>query len=296
MKINSNNYPLVSIIMNCYNGETYLAEAVKSILFQTYKNFEVIFWDNKSNDESANIYKSFNDKRLKYFLSNEHTSLYEARNLAIKKSKGKLIAFLDADDLWSGDKLYLQIKKFKNKKVGLVFSNYYFLNQRTGKKKLAYKKKLPEGIIFNELLKDYFIGINTVVMKKSIFKNKNIFNKKFNIIGDFDFFIRISQNIYFTAIHLPLVTYRIHDKNFSNNNYKMYISELKIWLNSHKLLSDNNFFYVKEKIIYLEAMLNILSKKYIASLKKIFQISSHIKKIKFLIFVLIKIFFKNIIK
>jgi glycosyltransferase involved in cell wall biosynthesis len=282
--------------MNCYNGETYLAEAVKSILFQTYKNFEVIFWDNKSNDESANIYKSFNDKRLKYFLSNEHTSLYEARNLAIKKSKGKLIAFLDADDLWSGDKLYLQIKKFKNKKVGLVFSNYYFLNQRTGKKKLAYKKKLPEGIIFNELLKDYFIGINTVVMKKSIFKNKNIFNKKFNIIGDFDFFIRISQNIYFTAIHLPLVTYRIHDKNFSNNNYKMYISELKIWLNSHKLLSDNNFFYVKEKIIYLEAMLNILSKKYIASLKKIFQISSHIKKIKFLIFVLIKIFFKNIIK
>lgn len=296
MKINSNNYPLVSIIMNCYNGETYLAEAVKSILFQTYKNFEVIFWDNKSNDESANIYKSFNDKRLKYFLSNEHTSLYEARNLAIKKSKGKLIAFLDADDLWSGDKLYLQIKKFKNKKVGLVFSNYYFLNQRTGKKKLAYKKKLPEGIIFNELLKDYFIGINTVVMKKSIFKNKNIFNKKFNIIGDFDFFIRISQNIYFTAIHLPLVTYRIHDKNFSNNNYKMYISELKIWLNSHKLLSDNNFFYVKEKIIYLEAMLNILSKKYIASLKKIFQISSHIKKIKFLIIVLIKIFFKNIIK
>jgi glycosyltransferase involved in cell wall biosynthesis len=282
--------------MNCYNGETYLAEAVKSILFQTYKNFEVIFWDNKSNDESANIYKSFNDKRLKYFLSNEHTSLYEARNLAIKKSKGKLIAFLDADDLWSGDKLYLQIKKFKNKKVGLVFSNYYFLNQRTGKKKLAYKKKLPEGIIFNELLKDYFIGINTVVMKKSIFKNKNIFNKKFNIIGDFDFFIRISQNIYFTAIHLPLVTYRIHDKNFSNNNYKMYISELKIWLNSHKLLSDNNFFYVKEKIIYLEAMLNILSKKYIASLKKIFQISSHIKKIKFLIIVLIKIFFKNIIK
>jgi glycosyltransferase involved in cell wall biosynthesis len=296
MKINSNNYPLVSIIMNCYNGETYLAEAVKSILFQTYKNFEVIFWDNKSNDESANIYKSFNDKRLKYFLSNEHTSLYEARNLAIKKSKGKLIAFLDADDLWSSDKLYLQIKKFKNKKVGLVFSNYYFLNQRTGKKKLAYKKKLPEGIIFNELLKDYFIGINTVVMKKSIFKNKNIFNKKFNIIGDFDFFIRISQNIYFTAIHLPLVTYRIHDKNFSNNNYKMYISELKIWLNSHKLLSDNNFFYVKEKIIYLEAMLNILSKKYIASLKKIFQISSHIKKIKFLIIVLIKIFFKNIIK
>ena len=62
MQINSNNYPLVSIIMNCYNGETYLADAVKSILSQTYKNFEVIFWDNQSNDQSAIIYKNFKDK------------------------------------------------------------------------------------------------------------------------------------------------------------------------------------------------------------------------------------------
>ena len=56
--------PLVSVIMNCYNGELYLAEAIKSILSQTYKNFEVIFWDNQSRDKSAIIYKSFKDKSL----------------------------------------------------------------------------------------------------------------------------------------------------------------------------------------------------------------------------------------
>ena len=67
MRINSNNCPLVSVIMNCYNGETYLADAIKSILLQTYKNFEVIFWDNQSRDNSAYIYKSFIDKRLKYY-------------------------------------------------------------------------------------------------------------------------------------------------------------------------------------------------------------------------------------
>ena len=59
--------PLVSIIINCYNGEKYLSEAIKSILFQTYKNFEIIFWDNKSKDNSESIYKNFNDKRLRYF-------------------------------------------------------------------------------------------------------------------------------------------------------------------------------------------------------------------------------------
>ena len=59
MQINSKNYPLVSVIMNCYNGETYLDDAVKSILSQTFKNFEVIFWDNQSSDNSAFIYKSF---------------------------------------------------------------------------------------------------------------------------------------------------------------------------------------------------------------------------------------------
>ena len=223
--------------------------------------------------------------------------MYEARNLAIKKSKGDFIAFLDTDDIWASDKLYLQIKKFKSKKVGLVYSNYYFLNQNVGQKKVAYKKKLPEGIVFNELLKDYFIGINTVIMRKSIFmKNKEIFNKRYNIIGDFDLITRISKNTHFANVQTPLVTYRIHDKNFSNNNYKIYISELKVWLKFQKAFSINDFFYVKEKMLYMEAMLNILDKNYFVSLNKIFQISSFVKKIKLLIFILLKIFIKNIQK
>ena len=120
MRINSNNYPLVSVIMNCYDGESYLAEAVKSVLNQTYKNFEVIFWDNQSKDKSAIIYKSFKDKRLKYYYAKKHTSLYDARNLAIKKSKGKLIAFLDADDLWTENKLYLQVQKLNSSNTCLI--------------------------------------------------------------------------------------------------------------------------------------------------------------------------------
>ena len=75
--------PLVSVIINCFNGEMYLREALNSVIAQTYKNWEIIFWDNKSEDKSAEIFKSYVDKRFQYFYANEHTSLYKARNLAI---------------------------------------------------------------------------------------------------------------------------------------------------------------------------------------------------------------------
>ena len=95
-----NNQPLVSIIMNCYNGEVYLKKSIESVLSQTYENWELIFWDNKSEDKSAKIFKSYNEKRFKYYYASQHTILYEARNEAIKRSSGEFIAFLDTDDFW----------------------------------------------------------------------------------------------------------------------------------------------------------------------------------------------------
>ena len=127
---------LVSIIVNCYNGDKYLSEALDSILNQTYKNWELIFWDNQSNDKSAEIFKSHKDSRFKYYCANEHTSLYKARNLAIEKSNGDFIAFLDTDDLWNENKLQLQMPYFNDSKVGLVFSNLWVLKKNFKKKKI----------------------------------------------------------------------------------------------------------------------------------------------------------------
>ena len=64
MNTQFNNQPLISIIMNCYNGEKYLSESIKSVLSQTYQNWELIFWDNKSDDKSAEIFKIYKDKRF----------------------------------------------------------------------------------------------------------------------------------------------------------------------------------------------------------------------------------------
>ena len=96
---------LVSILMNCYNGEKYLEEAINSVLNQTYKNWELIFWNNRSNDSSEKIINKIKDSRIKYFLSEIHTSQYEARNKGLEKCSGEFIAFLDVDDYWHPENL-----------------------------------------------------------------------------------------------------------------------------------------------------------------------------------------------
>ena len=127
--------PLVSVIMNCFNGEKYLREAIDSVKAQTYQNWELIFWDNCSTDKSLKIIKKHKDKRIKIFKSKTFNNLYNARNLAIKRCKGKYICFLDVDDTWMKKKLEMQIKEIsKDSSVKLLYTNYYVLFNDTKKK------------------------------------------------------------------------------------------------------------------------------------------------------------------
>ena len=86
--------------MNCFNGENFLYEAVQSIIDQKYKNWELIFWDNQSTDNSAKIIKGFNDNRIKYFYAKRFTDLGGARANACKYVNGDYLAILDTDDIW----------------------------------------------------------------------------------------------------------------------------------------------------------------------------------------------------
>ena len=230
-----NNQPLVSVIMNCYNGEAYLYESIQSVLSQTYANWELIFWDNRSNDKSAEIFKSYNDERFKYFYANEHTPLYKARNLAIEKSKGELIAFIDTDDLWVKNKLELQVPLFENSEVSLAYGNLWIIKNGFKKKRLFIKKKSPSGFIYESLLDDYNVGIITTIFRKSIIDDLgHIFDEKFSIMGDFDFFLKLSQSHYFHYINTPLAYYRIHDKNFSTIFKEKEMNEFDVWLKENK--------------------------------------------------------------
>ena len=93
------NMVAVSVIINCYNGEKFLEKAINSIYAQTFSDWEIIFFDNKSSDRSASIAKKF-DRKLKYYCATKHISLGEARNEAILLCSGKWVCFLDVDDVF----------------------------------------------------------------------------------------------------------------------------------------------------------------------------------------------------
>ena len=240
--------PLVSVIINCFNGEKFLKECLNSVCLQTYKNWEIIFWDNFSSDRSKHILNEYSNNKIKYYCSENFLNLYEARNLAIKKASGKYICFLDVDDFWEKEKIETQVKFLeKNKSFMMVYSNYFIIDEIKKKKFIQNNFDLPYGKITNNILNKYTVGILTVCLKKSIFEKYN-FEKKYNVIGDFDFFVRLSRNINVGCIQKPLANYRIHSDNYSKKKLNLYIKELKNWINENdKELSDNGFSLLNQK-------------------------------------------------
>ena len=297
-----NNKPLISIIMNCYNGEKYLKQAINSILEQTYKNWEIIFWDNQSSDESAKIFKDYKDERLKYFLANSHTEvLYKARNFALKKANGEYIAFLDTDDWWVPTKLEKQIPLFSDHEVGLVYGNVWLFFDKKNKKKIYKKTKLPTGKILNELLNDYVIGSPTyVIRKKSLEKLEYFFNDNFHIIGDFDVNIRLAAKFKIDCIQSPVAYYRKHNKNISLLNKKKEIDEIKIWFkqmqNNQFISSQSNFNKVLLAAHYLEATRSIMENGFIKSILIIEKYPFCFNKLKLVLALLLPKFLLRIIK
>lgn len=257
----------VTIIMNCYNGEKYLKESLLSVLSQTYKNWELIFWDNQSIDNSKKIFKTFKDKRFKYFFAKKFTNLYIARNLAISKATGQIICFLDVDDLWLPDKLKFQVSLFKDKKVNLVYGNFLLKNYLGILKKKKFTHKiLPTGYITNYLLKEYCVGLLTIaIRRKSISKYKDIFNPRYNLISDFDFVLNFSLNNKFECVQKPIAIYREHidqqqRKYFflqAKNFCDWYLVIKKKILNKH-----SNFKNLEMKYIFYRQILKIQNKNF----------------------------------
>ena len=253
--------PLVSIIMNCHNGEKFLRQSIQSVLHQSYKNWELIFWDNFSEDDSKKIIAKFSDKRIKYFKSTKFNRLYKSRNLAIQNAKGEFISFLDTDDLWQKNKLEKQMNFFsKNEDFEIVYSNYYIYDESKKKKFIKFKKNLPSGIIFKQLLRNYTVGIVTICLRRSIFKDSS-FKDKFDIIGDFDLFLKLSEDKKIGYMHDVLAVYRLHKSNLSKKKIEQHVIELQTWLqaNENRVKYKGNLKHIKFYILKLK-LINFFNK------------------------------------
>lgn len=216
----TSNTPLVSVIMNCYNGERYLQEAIDSVYSQTYTNWEIVFWDNASTDDSAKIAQSY-DSKVKYFHTTSNTPLGRARVSAIDKANGEYLAFLDCDDLWCVNKLEKQVKEIKKGcDIGLVYSRCEIISGDNHLLGIMPKSvNLNSGMIFCELVKENFIPFVSVLISIDGYKNVGEFPVYYKNSTDYDLFLRLSYAYQVVAIDEVLCKYREHEGNLSHSQY-----------------------------------------------------------------------------
>lgn len=242
---NPNNKPKVSIIMNCFNGSKYLREAIDSVYAQTFEDWEIIFWDNASTDNSAEIAKSY-DNRVRYFSSEKNYPMVgKARNLAYKQIKGEYVALLDTDDIWFPEKLERQLSLFeRNETVGLVFSNVIVFYENGVEYELHEYVKPRRGYVFGELVRNNFISTVSMIYRRSALECLDyVFDDEFTFIFDYDLSLRVAYRYEIDYIDEPLAKLRKHSENLSEKILFLLPQE-NLKLLEKKLLSLND---IKDK-------------------------------------------------
>jgi glycosyltransferase involved in cell wall biosynthesis len=254
--------PLVSIVINCFNGEKFLAAALASVQAQTYRNWEVVFWDNQSTDGSARVVAERQDARIRYFRAPEHTLLYAARRLAIAETRGELIAFLDVDDWWEPDKLAAQVPLFEDPAVGLACTNYWVENEQTGRRRQFRRGALPSGHVLEEILRRYPVGMLTLMVRREAYLGlAQGFDARFHIIGDFDLVVRLALTWKLASVQRCLAHYRIHGANEGLRHKARHVDELRVWREEMRreprLAGSPAFGALGDELTYMEGRLHL---------------------------------------
>ncbi len=224
-----NKLPYVSIIIPTYNSEKTIRKTIKSLLNQTYKNYEIIIIDNSKNSKTVNLIKKFKNKKIKIFSIEDHILNARARNLGVLKSnkKSTLLAFCDSDDEWKPDKLRKQIKFMIKKKCSFSFTNYDFFNP-TNKTYIKNYFKIPfKEITFSNLLVKNVIGTSSVILTKKLFKFAGGFpeNRYFYSYEDYFFWLKVSKLTNLSYLDENITIYRDDRKNSATKNSRSFISQ-----------------------------------------------------------------------
>lgn len=250
-----NKVPTVSVIMNCYNGAKYLHEAIDSVYAQTFTDWEIILWDDASTDGTEEIAQSY-DEKLRYFKGEKAVSLGQARNWALEKATGEFIAFLDQDDLWMPEKLEEQLPIFDtDDEIGIVISDTYFFNDNEDIVKQFYlKRKPPTGFVFRELLKSYFISLETAMIRRKTLETLLYwFDERFTMIEERDLFTRISYQWKLGYVDKPLGKWRMHKDSWTFSKPLSSPKETKLMLDKYIQIYDDFSNNYTNEIKYITA-------------------------------------------
>jgi len=222
-----NNF--ISVIIPAFNAEKYIKTSIKSVLRQTFQEFEIIAIDDSSSDNTFMLMTELSkiDKRIVLVQNRQNIGVSLTRNRGISMAKGNWIAFLDSDDEWEETKLEKQLKKAEETGGDFIFTGSRFIDS-SGR---YYHQKLnvPEKIDFKHLLKQNIISCSSVLIKKNVIE-------KYPMKGDYlheDYAVWLQvlkKTLYAYGVNEPLLIYRISKSSKSGNKIKSAIMTYRVYL------------------------------------------------------------------
>lgn len=214
--------PKVSVIIPTHNRAELLKKAVKSVLDQTYTDFEILVSDDGSTDDTPQVVEGFSDKRIRSIRYSNSIGVAVVRNNALINSSGEYIAFLDDDDEWLPSKLEKQASLLEGTphEMGAVYTGVKSIDAKLGGLVIIKTPKY-RGNILQHLLLNNFITTSSILVKKHCFDEVGLFDTEYMSASDNDMWIRIAQKFEFDYVKEPLVNYYNTEISISRNDKKL---------------------------------------------------------------------------
>lgn len=240
-----NESPLVSVIIPAYNADQFIAQAIQSALNQTYRSYEIIVVDDGSTDTTKEVLATFGDNI--HCLYQENRGPSAARNAGIKIAQGKYICFLDADDLWTSDKLRVQCEFMEqNQDVAFACSDHEefdaggivlrsFLEKKEETLGPNIIGKNPVENAFIKILSMNFISTPTIILRKTCLEKVGLFDEGLWSIEDRDLWLRIAANFPIACIPGICCRRRVHQANISKVKELSLSGKIKVLEKNWKL-------------------------------------------------------------
>ena len=208
----------ISIITSVYNNQETIAEAIDSVLSQTYPNIEYIIVEGGSTDNTVNIIKSYQD-RLDTFISEPDKGIYDGLNKGINLATGDVICFLHSDDLYSDNTIIEQVAKaFINSNVDSVYGDLTYVNKNDSSKVVRFWKS--GGFTLKKLQYGWMPPHPTFFVKRSSYQQYGLFDTSFKIAADYDLMLRFLGKYKISTHYIPNVLIKMRVGGESNKSLK----------------------------------------------------------------------------
>jgi teichuronic acid biosynthesis glycosyltransferase TuaG len=245
IKAKTKTLPLISVIITYYKKKLFIKKTLNSILKQSYRNFELILvYDDYDKNDLHFIQDLLNKfKKKKIIINKKNLGVAKSRNVALKKSQGQYIAFIDSDDIWKKNKLLKQYRFMNDNSYNFCFTSYSIVNENDN---IIKNNIVSQDASYKKLFKSNVIGLNTVMISRDL-----LHLIKFPILKtqeDFALWLKLSRvGVKLKHLNTNLSYWRKTKNSLSSNTIQKFIDAFRVYNNYEK----KNFFFSFYSVVVL---------------------------------------------